>query len=70
MSVLIGVEEVQKILDCSKPKAYQVMRELNEEFKEKGYITIRGKINKNYLLKRIGIEKAPEELADSTSAKD
>lgn len=69
MAALIGVTEVMKILDCSKAKAYQVMRELNQEFEEQGFLTIRGKINKSYLLKRVGIEKAPEELADSASAK-
>ncbi len=31
MAALIGVTEVMKILDCSKAKAYQVMRELNQE---------------------------------------
>ena len=38
-------------------KAYQIIRELNEELKKEGYITIRGRINKDYLLKRLGVEE-------------
>ncbi len=37
-------------------KAYKIMKELNNELEEKGYITVRGRINKNYLLKRLGME--------------
>ena len=36
----IRVEEVAKELDVSKPYAYKIIRQLNEELKAKGFITI------------------------------
>lgn len=50
---LIGVKEVQKILGIGETKAYSIIKQLNTELDKKGYITIRGKIPKEYLLERI-----------------
>ena len=36
----IRVDEVAKELDVSKPYAYKIIRQLNEELKAKGFITI------------------------------
>ncbi len=40
------VEEVAEILDVSTSYAYKVIRELNEELKRKGFITISGRVNR------------------------
>lgn len=50
---LIGVKEVQEILGVGETKAYSIIKQLNTELDKKGYITIRGKIPKEYLLERI-----------------
>ena len=42
------VEEVAEILDVSTSYAYKVIRELNEELKRKGFITISGRVNREY----------------------
>ena len=39
----ITAEEVQQILDVSRSKSYQIIRELNKELKSMGYHTISGK---------------------------
>ena len=39
----ITAEEVEKALSISRSKAYQIIRSLNKELKEMGYITISGK---------------------------
>lgn len=57
MSTMITVEEVAKLCNVGNGKAYQIIREVNKEMKEKGYLTIRGRVNKLYLLERFGIEK-------------
>ena len=41
----IRAEEVAKELDVSKPYAYKLIRQLNEELKSKGFITISGRVN-------------------------
>lgn len=42
----IRVDEVAKELDVSKPYAYKIIRQLNEELKAKGFITIAGRVNR------------------------
>ena len=39
----ITAEEIQKIMNISRSKSYQIVRDLNKELKEMGYITIAGK---------------------------
>lgn len=50
--VLYEVEDVSKLLLISKSKAYQIIKQLNDELAVKGYITIRGKIPIRYFKER------------------
>ena len=43
--LFVRAEEVARELGISKPYAYKIIRELNEELKAKGYRTITGRIN-------------------------
>lgn len=47
-SILIDAAEVAQMLDVSKAYAYKVVRELNEELKNKGFITIAGKVSRKF----------------------
>ena len=49
----IRVDEVAKELDVSTTHAYKIMRQLNEELKAKGYITIAGRVNRQYSISNI-----------------
>lgn len=49
----IRVDEVTKELDVSKPYAYKLIRQLNDELKEKGFITIAGRVNRQYFHERL-----------------
>lgn len=42
------VEDIKNILDVSKSMAYRIMQQLNKELKEKGYITIAGRVPIKY----------------------
>ena len=44
----ICAEEVAQELSVSKPYAYKLIRQLNEELKAKGFITISGRVNRQY----------------------
>lgn len=46
------VEDVAKELDVSKSYAYKIVQQLNKELAEKGYLTISGRINRQYFLER------------------
>ena len=43
-------EEVAKELGISKSFAYKLSRQLNQELKAKGFVTISGRINRDYTL--------------------
>lgn len=51
-SLYYGVNDVEEILRISKSQSYTIIRKLNGELKEKGYITIAGKVPKKYLEER------------------
>ena len=50
----IRAEDVAQELNVSKPYAYKLIRQLNEELKAKGFITIAGRVNRQYFYERAG----------------
>ena len=46
------VEDVARELDVSKSYAYRIVQKLNKELEAKGYITISGRVNRQYFLER------------------
>ena len=46
--LFVRAEEVSQELGISKPYAYKLVREMNEELKEKGFITIPGRVSRRY----------------------
>ena len=46
--LFVKAEEVASELGISKPYAYKLVREMNEELKEKGFITIPGRVSRRY----------------------
>ena len=46
------VEDVARELDVSKSYAYKIVQKLNKELEAKGYITISGRVNRQYFLER------------------
>ncbi len=51
------VDEVAAELGVSKSYAYKIVQRLNAELKEKGYLTIAGRINREYFCERTCYEK-------------
>ena len=49
----ICAEEVAQELSVSKPYAYKLIRQLNDELKAKGFITISGLVNRQYFYERL-----------------
>ena len=46
--LFVRAEEVAGALGISKPYAYKLVREMNEELKQKGVLTIPGRVSRNY----------------------
>ena len=56
---MLRVADVAKELDVSESYAYKVIRQLNKELKEKGFLTIAVRINRQYFNERIyGAERS------------
>lgn len=56
--MFIQVDEVCELLGVSRSKAYLLMRQLNEELKQKGYMTIAGKVSRKYFMEKFyGMER-------------
>lgn len=53
---LIRNAQVREILQVSQSKASEVIRELQAEMKEQGYLVIEGRIPEEYLRKRFMLE--------------
>ena len=51
-SIFMKVEDVAVALGVSKSYAYKIVQKLNRELREKGYITISGRVNRQYFLER------------------
>ena len=49
----IRAEEVAQEISVSKPYAYKLIKRLNDELKEKGFITISGRVNRQYFNERL-----------------
>ena len=46
--LFVRAEEVANELGISNPYAYKLVREMNEELKQKGFITIPGRVSRRY----------------------
>lgn len=48
----IHADDVARELGVSKPYAYKIIKKLNDELKSKGFITIAGRVNRQYFDER------------------
>ena len=55
------VEEVAQALGISKSHAYKVIHGLNEELQEKGYLTISGRVNREFFREKYYYTKTVKE---------
>ena len=49
----IRAEEVAEVMEISVPYAYKIIRKLNQELTDKGYITATGRVNREYFNERV-----------------
>ena len=51
-NTFMKVGDVAEELGVSKSYAYKIVQKLNDELKEMGYLTIAGRVNREYFLKK------------------
>lgn len=47
-----NAKELSEVLGCSESKSYQFIKQMNEELKNKGFLTLRGKVPVAYVQER------------------
>ena len=52
-NLFVGAEYVSTLMSVSIPYAYKLIKKLNTELEAKGYLVVRGKVNKEYLYEKI-----------------
>lgn len=53
---ILNCKDVMNLLKCKRSKAYEIIKILNIELQDKGYLTINGKVPSSYLFNRLNIE--------------
>lgn len=60
----IRVDEVARELDISISHAYKIMHQLNEKLEAKGFVTVSGRLNRQYFNERLyGAERREEDAS-------
>lgn len=54
--MLIDVKRVMELLSVPKTRAYEVIKLLNKELEERGFLVVRGRVPEKYLRERYGID--------------
>lgn len=49
----LNADDVAQVMECSRSKSYEIIRKLNDELVEKGFIVVKGKVNAKYFYERI-----------------
>ncbi len=56
MNEFLTAKEVSTLCDVKITKAYLIIKQLNDELVDKGFLVLSGKVNKRYFLERFYIE--------------
>ena len=51
--LFLDLKEVARLLELSQRQVYGVIREMNKGLGDKGFLTLRGRINKQYFMEQI-----------------
>ena len=57
------VEEVAQELGISKSHAYKVIHKLNAELRDRGYLTISGRVNRNFFMEKFCLAEVLRQAA-------
>ena len=52
-AIMMTASEFAKTMGVSKAYAYKVIQKLNQELQAKGYITVAGKVNRKYFMRKL-----------------
>lgn len=54
-SRFMDADEVAHVLGCSRTTAYRIIKQLNEQLRKDGKITLAGKVSRRYFEQRVAL---------------
>lgn len=51
--LFFSAKEIADILNISQQLAYKIIRQMNKQLAEKGYLVLRGKVSKRFFMEQI-----------------
>jgi hypothetical protein len=65
-NLFIRADEMVSELQISKPYAYKLMREMNKELEKKGYMTIAGRVSRQFFEEKFyGLSQSKQEVTSN-----
>ena len=61
-TLFVRASDVAKKMGVSEAMAYKIIRKLNNELKEQGFVTVQGRLSRQYFEERIYGIKSKEEV--------
>lgn len=55
-NIMMTASEVAETMGVSKAYAYKVIQRLNRELQEQGYLTVSGKVNRKFFMKKVNYQ--------------
>ena len=59
-TLFMTADEVAKEMNVSKAYAYKIIQRLNRKLQELGYLTVSGKVNRKYFMKKVNYNDGKE----------
>ena len=56
-SLFMTADEVAKEMNVSKAYAYKIIQKLNKEMESMGYLTVSGRINRKFFMKKVNYDE-------------
>lgn len=50
---VLTAKDIAEMCDISEGKAYQIIRQLNDELKAKGFLVFRGRVSRAYFMEKL-----------------
>ena len=63
--IFIKAKEVSEILQVSEQQSYKIIRKMNDELKAKGYLVVRGRVDRKYFFEHFYGTAKEREVKDA-----
>lgn len=59
--LFVTSDDVMEMMQVKRNKAYEIIRDINKELKEKGHRTVQGRCPRSYFMKAYGLDEVADD---------